>query len=173
MPAKGKKALFIIAPENFRDEELFETQKVLEASGIKTEVASSKAGKIKGSLGGIQEIEKTLLEVNLADYGAVIFIGGIGASVYFDDAIALAIAEETFRQNKILAAICVAPSILANAGVLRGKKATSFSSRKDNLVDKGALFTGEPVTVDGKIVTASGPAAAQNFGWKVVELLQK
>ncbi len=173
MPVKEKRALFIIAPENFRDEELFETKKVLDASEIKTEVVSSKTGEIKGSLGSVQRVEKTLLEVNVAEYGAVIFVGGSGASVYFDDAIALAIAEEAFRQDKVLAAICIAPSILANAGVLKGKKATSFSSQKDNLISKDALFTGEPVTVDGRIVTASGPAAAQDFGWEIVGLLQK
>lgn len=171
--AETKKALLIIAPENFRDEELFETKKVLEAAGIKTEVASSQTGVIKGMLGGTQEARKTLFEVNVSDYQAIVFVGGSGASVYFDDALALAIAEEAVRQGKVLAAICIAPSILANAGVLRGKKATAFPSEKENLMNKGADYTGEPVTVDDKIVTASGPAAARDFGWKIVELLQK
>jgi len=168
-----KKALLIIAPENFRDEELFETKKVLEAAGIKTEIASNQAGTIKGMLGGSQEVKKTLFDVNVSDYQAIVFVGGSGASVYFDDAIALAVAEEAVRQGKIVAAICIAPSILANAGILRGKKATAYPSEKENLVNKGAEFTGEPVTVDGQIVTASGPSAARDFGWKIVELLQK
>lgn len=167
-----KKALLIIAPENFRDEELFETKEILETAGIKTEVASAKKGVIKGMLGGTQEVRKTLFEVDVSDYQAIIFVGGSGAKVYFDDALALAIAEEAIRQNKVVAAICLAPSILANAGVLKGKRATAYPSEKENLIKKGAEFTGEPVTVDGQIVTASGPKSARDFGWKIVGLLQ-
>ena len=169
----NEKALLIIAPENFRDEELFETKEVLEEAGIRTEVVASKTGKIRGMLGGIQEVKKTLLEINVSDYQAIIFIGGSGASIYFDDAIALAIVEEGVRQNKIIAAICIAPSILANAGVLQGKKATAYPSEKENLINKGAEFTGESVTVEGRIITASGPDAARDFGWKIVELLKQ
>lgn len=163
--------MFIIAPENFRDEELFDTKKVLEASGIKTEVVSSKTGIIKGSQGGSQKVNRSLFEANIADYGAVIFIGGSGASVYYDDPIAQAIAEEAVNQDKVIGAICIAPSILANAGILMGKKATAFPSEKENLIDKGAVYCDDPVVVDHKIVTASGPQAAKDFGWKIVELL--
>ncbi len=168
-----KKVLLIIAPENFRDEELFETKKVLDAAGIKTEVASTKIGIIKGMLGGSQEVKKTILDISIVDYSAIVFVGGAGASVYFDDPIALAIAEEAVRQNKLIAAICIAPSILANAGILRDKKATSFLSEKDNLTKKGAEFTGDSVTIDNRIITASGPEAARDFGWKIVEFLQE
>lgn len=167
------RVLLIIAPENFRDEELFEIKKVLESSEIETEVVSSKTGMIKGMLGQTEEVKRTIFEINIADYEAIIFVGGKGASVYFDDPIALAVAEEAVRQNKIIGAICIAPSILANAGILNGKRATSFSSEKSNLVNKGSEYTGEKVTLDGKIVTASGPEAAKNFGWKIAELLQK
>jgi len=166
-----KKALFIIAPKDFRDEELFETKKVLESSGVETEVASLEVGLIKGTQGGTQKASKSLFEADIADYGVVIFVGGPGASVYFDDPIALAIVEEVVRQNKILGAICIAPSILANAGVLMGKKATAFSSEKDNLINKGAKFIDSPIIVDGNLVTAAGPEVAGDFGWKIVELL--
>jgi len=170
-PRKIKKALLIIAPEDFRDEELFDTRKVLEGAGIKTEVVSSKTGMIKGSQGGTEKVSRPLFEANVADYGAIIFVGGRGASVYFNDAIALAMAEEAVRQGKIVGAICIAPSILANAGVLMGKKATAFPSEKGNLISKGADYLQDPVVVDGQIVTASGPQAAKDFGWKIVELL--
>jgi len=162
----------IIAPENFRDEELFETKKVLEAAKIKTTVASSRTGLIKGMLGGIQEVKKSILDINVADYDAIIFIGGTGAAVYFDDAIALAVAEEAVRQGKILGAICIAPSILANAGILQGRMATAFASEKKNLISGGAKYTGEHVAVDRGIITASGPAAARDFAWKIVEFLK-
>ena len=167
-----KKALLIIAPKDFRDEELFETKKILEAAKIRTEVVSSRTGVIKGMLGGTQKVSKTLFQVNVSDYDAIIFIGGGGAKVYFDDALALAIAEEAVRQNKVLAAICLAPSILANAGVLTGKKATSFPSEKDNLIHNGVEYLDTGVVVDGRIISASGPQAVRDFAWKVVELLK-
>jgi len=170
--ANVKRALLIIAPGNFRDEELFETERILETAKIKTTVASSKTGMIKGMLGGTQEVKKSILDINVADYDAVIFIGGSGAAVYFDDAIALAIVEEVARQGKVLGAICIAPSILANAGILQGRKATVFISEKKNLISGGAKYTGESVVVDGRIITASGPAAARDFAWKIVELLK-
>ena len=167
------KVLLIVAPQDFRDEELFQPQEIFKASGLITEIASTQTGVIKGMLGGKVRADKDLLAVNVSDYQAIVFVGGTGASVYFDDAIALAIAEEAVRQGKIVAAICIAPSILANAGILRGKRATAYPSERENLISKGAEFTGEPVTVDGRIVTAAGPAAAREFGWKIVELLRQ
>jgi len=166
-----KKVLFIIAFENFRDEEFFEPKAILETSGFKTAVASSKKGTAESVLGKEQMVEKTIFDVNVADYIAVIFVGGSGAVCFFEDPIALAIAEETVFQRKVLGAICIAPSILANAGVLTGKKATCFSSEKEKLIAKGAEFIDEPVVIDGKIITANGPSAAKDFGWKIVEML--
>jgi protease I len=83
--------------------------------------------------------------------------------VYFDDPVAQNIAKEAVRENKILAAICIAPVILANAGVLRNKKATVFPSEKETLINAGAQYTGKDVEVDGNIITASGPQAAEKF----------
>ncbi len=167
------KVLFIIAPHGFRDEELLKPKEICEAAGFKTEIVSTRKGEATGMLGAKIKVSKNLLAVNISDYQAIIFVGGTGAREYFEDALALAIAEEAVRQNKVLAAICIAPSILANAGVLRSRRATAYPSEKDNLQAKGARYTGEPVTVDGKIITASGPETATEFGWKIVELLQK
>ena len=76
------------------------------------------------------------------------------------------------KQNKIIAAICIAPVTLANAGILNGKKATVFPSGKNDLIRNGAKYTGDSVTVDGNIITANGPMAAEAFGKKIVEMLK-
>ena len=73
---------------------------------------------------------------------------------------------------KIIAAICIAPVTLANAGILNGKKATVFPSGKNDLIRNGAKYTGDSVTVDGNIITANGPMAAEAFGKKIVEMLK-
>ena len=85
---------------------------------------------------------------------------------------ALSLAQKFYNAGKITAAICIAPVILANAGLLNGKKATSFPSEENALEDKGAAFTGNPVEADGLIVTAEGPKAARDFGKKIAQLLK-
>lgn len=169
----SKNILMVVAPENFQEKELSETKKVLKAANMGVEIASLKKGDLKGTSESTEKSDKEIFEVNVSDYDAVVFIGGEGAKVFFDDPIALAIAEEAARQDKIVAAICVAPSILANAGVLQGKKATAFPTEESNLNEKGAIYTPNPLVVDGKIVTASGPKVAKDFGWKIMELLGK
>lgn len=163
------KALFIIAPENFKDEEYFTPKSVLEANNIEVVTASLETEAT--SVGGKKQRADILLDQATTDYDAIVFIGGAGASVYFDNPKAHSLAKEFNNQGKIVAAICIAPSTLANAGVLEGKKATVFPSEKDNLEDKGTTYTGDDVTVDGNIITANGPAAAEEFGNKIVEKL--
>ncbi|MFZ5365883.1 MAG: DJ-1/PfpI family protein [Patescibacteria group bacterium] len=166
------KVLLVVAPKNFRDEEFLEPKKLLEESGITTEVASKGVNEAVGMFGAKTLIDKDLSEVNPGDYDAVVFIGGTGASIYFTDQTALGLAKSAYEKGKVVGAICIAPSILANSGILSGKNATSFSSEEGNLKAKGANYTGETVTVDGKIVTARGPEAAEEFGKKLVEVLQ-
>lgn len=171
MEPTGKKVLFVVAPQNFRDEEFLEPKKVLEENGISVEVASKGVGEAMGMFGAKATIDKGLGEVKADDYNAVVFIGGTGASGYFNDQTALNLAKSAFEKEKVVGAICIAPSILANAGLLSGKKVTAFSSEAENLKVKGASYTGETVAVDGKIVTARGPEAATEFGKKLVEIL--
>ncbi len=167
-------ALFIIAPENFRDEELSVPQKILENAEIETTIASKEAGICRGSLGGEIEAVIGLNQSNVEDFDAVIFVGGNGSEIYFDDSAAHLIAKKAIENGKVLAAICAAPAILARAGVLKEKSATVFSSPdyEEILKKGGANLTRADLEVDGKIITANGPSAAEKFGEKIVELLK-
>jgi len=166
------KILMIVAPENFRDEEYQKPREILEQAGAEITVASKGTTEAKGLLGAKVKVDKEIEQVNIDDYQAIVFVGGPGSAVYFDDQEALNLAKSADEKGKIVSAICIAPSILANAGILSGKKATAYSSEKDNLVAKGAQFTGESVVMDGKIITANGPEAAEEFGRKLVEILK-
>jgi protease I len=165
------KALLIIAPSRFRDEEYFHTKEELEKAKIGTVTASKTTDVSVGMLGGKVKPGKTLNEVDVNAYDAIVFIGGGGSQVYFDDQSALNIAKRAESAGKIVAALCIAPSILANAGILRGRKATAFPSEEMNMRAKGADFTGASLTVDGKIITANGPAAAKDFGKAIAHAL--
>ncbi len=169
--AADKAVVMIIAPQKFRDEELFDTKKVLEDAGATVKVASTSLDEATGMLRGTVTPDILVKDVKVADYDAVIFIGGSGASVYWDDATAHAIAKETVKADKVLGAICIAPVTLAKAGVLKDKNATVWKSEKQKLEDAGATYTGAAVEVDGKIITANGPKAAKQFGRAIANAL--
>jgi protease I len=166
-----KKVVMIIAPRNFRDEELFVTKEVLESAGFEVTIASKTMDTCVGMLGGEVKPDITNEQVNPEDYDAVVFVGGSGSSVYFNDETAKGIAKEAYEKGKVIGAICIAPSILANAGLLQGKKVTSFASEQGNLESKGAEYTGNSVERDGKIITADGPESAREFGKTIAESL--
>lgn len=175
---KNKKAVFIIAFDDFRDEEYFKTQEVLFKNDILIKVASIKKGQAKGADGGVVNIDLTLDELKVENFDAIIFIGGPGALEDLDNEKSYRIAREAVEKNKLLAAICISPTILAKAGVLNGKRATVWASALDRqpikiLEENGAEYINEKVVQDGKIVTANGPAASEEFGNKILEALKK
>jgi len=167
------KVLMVVAPQNFRDEEYQKPRQILEQAGFEIEVASKGVSEAVGMFGAKARVDKDITQVNVDDYLGVVFVGGTGAAVYFEDQNALNLAKNAFEKGKVVGAICIAPSILANAGILEGKKATVFFSEKESLTTKGVQYTGELVTVDGNIVTANGPGAVEKFGKKIVENLER
>ena len=176
-----KKIVMIIAPENFRDEELLVPKGHFEGKGIKVAVASTKKGPCKGSRGAVVNSELTLNEVNVSDFDAVLFVGGGGTPVIRKEERALEIAQETVVQGKVLGAICWAATTLAKAGVLEGKNATvwvgpdsEFGMDTNEYIESmGATYVAEGVVADGKIVTADGPAHAQQWAAEIEKLLGK
>ena len=167
----AKRAVLIVASENFRDEELFETKRALDATAVQTTIASTRTGFIRSMLGNIAEARILVSQLRVDDYDAIIFIGGPGAAEYFNNPVALNIAREAVSKRKILAAICIAPTVLANAGVLTGVRATGFLSEREKLVQAGAVYTGAPVERDRFIITGSGPTASVQFGRVVADAL--
>lgn len=168
-----KKVLFVIAPDDFRDEELFVPQDELTKCGYETWIASHKTGTCKGVKGGVAQSDMVLEDVDTNDFEAVIFVGGKGSEVFFEDPHAFKVAQAMHGLGKTVAAICIAPVILANAGILKKKNATVFESESKTIEAKGAHYTGEGVVVDGNIVTADGPKNAKKFGQTLCEVLNK
>jgi len=167
-----QKVVMIIAQENFRDEELSEPKEYLERNGIEVKVASTTLERVKGMLGLKVKPDILLSDINPRDFEAIIFVGGIGASQYWEDPVAHKLAQDALNANRIVAAICIAPVTLAKAGILKGKRATVWSSESDQLNEAGANYTGQPVEKDGNIITASGPFAARRFAEELVRVLQ-
>src|SRR5690242_19759459 len=133
----GKRAVFVIAFRGFRDEELLEPKAALEKEGAAVLVASSALGAAEGMLGARVEPDLIYTAIKVDELDALVFIGGEGAAEYWEDRAAHKLAREAQAKQKVLGAICFAPSTLANAGLLEGRRATCFATRKGHLQARG------------------------------------
>jgi protease I len=164
--ARMKKALVIIASQGYQDVELKGVRDGLYEAGFKVILGSTEAGGCFGKFGGKEVAQMAIRDVRVGDYDRIVFIGGPGASMLAEEEDVLQLAKNTVQAGKPLGAICIAPTILAAAGILRGKRATVWDEEGEqiNLLKKaGAHYTGEAVTIDGTIITANGPDAAVQF----------
>lgn len=167
------KVLIVIDPQDFQDTEFAEPKEELEKAGHKITIASTHKGLCFGALGSKVESDIAIKDAKAKDYDAIIFIGGPGSAIYFDNKPALELIKQMNKDRKIIGSICIAPVTLALAGILKGKKATVFPTQSKAIESRGAKYLKEPVVVDGNIVTADGPSSARLFGKTLVKLLGK
>lgn len=170
MDLGSKKVIMIIAPENFRDEEYFDTRESLEKMGVDVKVASVSNPAISGIDKREVEIDIMLPEIT-DEFDGIVFVGGGGAKVYFQNKTALDLARRYYEDGKIVAAICIAPLILGHAGIMSGKKATCWEGGAKDLKDFGVEYTASNVKIDGNIITANGPKSSLDFGRTIAENL--
>ena len=168
---KNKRVLMVIAPKNFKDEEYYVPKEIFETMGMRVSTSSTASEAV--SVAGRKQLVDVMLDKATSNYDAVIFIGGPGAVVLFDNEHALNLAKEFFNKGKLTGAICIAPTILANAGILQGKRATAFPSEESSLLEKGAIYTASLVTIDGNIITGKNPGAAREFASQIIKILGK
>ncbi|MDD5071972.1 MAG: DJ-1/PfpI family protein [Patescibacteria group bacterium] len=167
----GAKILMVVAPKDFRDAEYSEPRKVFDDAGAQVKVASIQSGVAVGAEGAKVNIDLVAGEARPEDFDAVAFIGGPGMAEIINDETLEILARKFYAEDKITSAICVAPAILAQAGVLQGKNATSWSGVREILEKNGASFLEQAVVADGKIITAEGPEAARQFGEEIIKAL--
>lgn len=172
-----KKIAIIISPKGYQDTEFGTPYRYFKDQGATVDVYSTKKGIAYGSVGGTFNVEHTLSELNVSNYNAIVFVGGPGTPLLRSDNNSEKIAKDTIIAGKILGAICWSPTILAKAGVLKGKNATVWYGPDEEfgmltseyLESQGAKYTGKDVTIDGNIITADGPSSAQKYAealWK-------
>lgn len=164
------RTILMILEWGFSDGEFNRTRPVFESAGAQVVTASGRP-RILSTRGMVLLVDKLLSEVKVEEYDAIVFVGGRGAMGYWDDPVAHRIAQEAMALDKVLGAICLAPMILANAGVLDGRRATMAPAYGDSLKAQGAVYTGASLEVDGKIVTAYGPESPEQLAMAIVNLL--
>lgn len=173
-PVDKQKVLFIIAFEGFKDEELEVPKQILEQAGATSVIASDQKGMAKGADGTQILVEISLDEINVDNYAAIVFVGGPGTPDHlWGNSDAINIAQNAYAKGKIIGAICLAPGVLAEAGILEGKRVTAFHTAKDKLEQAGATFVDQNVVIDGNIITANGPGAADKFAEAIGDQLFK
>jgi len=168
------KVVIVVAPDKYRDEELAEPVEALNKAGIPFDIASIRPGTCTGMLGGKTQAGISFEEIDPKNYDGLIIIGGSGCQLHlWEDDVLVQLARFFHESGKVVAAICLAPAVLARAGILKGKKATAYDSPAAFFEMKkgGAVLVGQPVVTDHRIITANGPAAARDFAAAVVKEL--
>jgi protease I len=172
-PAQGtpKRAVMVLPSQGFRDEELIDTVRVLNASSILTVIAGPEVGVVRGMLGTAIQVEMPLQQLDVDKFDAIVFVGGTGSLEYVNNPLATSVAGEAIRKGKIVAASSMAPMILASAGLLKGVSVTGFNGNRQALISAGATYTGKAVERDRLIITSSGPTATVLFAKAIAEAL--
>jgi protease I len=172
---KGKRVA-IIATDGFEQAELTEPQKFLKNEGADVHVVSLKSGSIKGwdmtDWGDKVDVDKTIDEVKVEDYDALVLPGGqINPDKLRLESSVVDFVREFAHSGKPLAAICHGPWLLVEADVVRGKHITSWPSLKTDLRNAGAEWQDSEVVVDSNIITSRKPDDLKAFNQKIEELL--
>ena len=171
MKLTEKKVIIILSQRNFCDEEYQKSRAVFESSGINCSVASSVSSQVEGMEGLFVKPDLKIKNVNVKNYNALCLIGGVGCTEYWHDKMVHNIASQAWKAGILIGAICLAPIILANAGLLKGKCATVYPSAASYIERRGVKYSSKSVEIENKIITANGPEVADLFARKICEIL--
>jgi len=154
--------------EGFEEVEALTVVDVLRRADIQVDTVGVIGSVINSAHGVRVMVDKRLSEVLQSDYDAIILPGGNPGYINLSRSSQLIEMLKKFNsQNKLIGAICGAPSILAKEGLLDNKRATIFPGNEKLL----AYPRDKPVVIDGNIITSQGPGTAMEFALKIVEKL--
>lgn len=144
---------------------------ILRRAGVQVTTASLGDKTIKASRGALLVADMTLDEALEQEFDMIVLPGGMpGAEHLKNDPRIITRLQHMAAKNKHIAAICAAPMALHAAGLLEGRRATSFPGVLEALTGSHVILT-DPVVVDGNIITSRGPGTAMDFALRLVELL--
>ncbi len=172
------KKIAVLAADGYEQSELESPVKALKEAGADVEIVSLKSGKIRSmkdhEWSDSVEVDRTVSNADASKYDALLLPGGVinPDAVRADDD-AVAFVKEFFSLDKPVAAICHGPQTLITAGVVEGKKMTSFAAVAIDLKNAGANWVDEEVVTDGNLTTSRKPADLPAFNKRIVEEFAK
>jgi protease I len=174
---KGKSVAILVA-DGFEQSELEQPRAALAKAGAETSLVSPNQDVVKGwngkGWGDTIDVDVPLNEANPEDYDALLLPGGVmNPDKLRTMPMAVEFVRNLFLAGKPVAAICHGPQMLIEAGVVRGRKLTSFPSLKTDLTNAGAKWVDEPVVVDNGLVTSRKPADIPQFNAKMIEEIEE
>lgn len=174
MPDIADARILMIATDGFEDSELLEPRRLLRERGAEITLASLETGSIEGDNGATVEVDRTVGEVDAADYDILILPGGTkNPDALRMEPGVVATIRAFAEAGKPVAAICHGPWLLIEADLVRGKRATSWPSIRTDLRNAGAEVVDEAAVTDGNIVTSRKPEDIPAFTEAVIALYEK
>lgn len=162
-----KKRVLCLIAEGFEEIETVTPVDLLRRAGVEVVIASLNGGTVTGRCGIRLEADSSLAEVNSGACDLLLIPGGPGVNVLRVDGRAAALAQAFAAEGKMIAAICAAPLILNDAGLLEGRRFTAHFSTRGDLPN----LLSERVVIDGKLITSRGAGTALDLGFALVEYL--
>lgn len=145
---------------------------LLVRAGVEVITAGLEEGPVTASRGVVLVPQMTLDEALKRDYDMVVLPGGMPGAEHLDNDPRIAeLLRKMAESEKFTAAICAAPRVLANAGLLSGKRATSYPGHLDKMDLPDVSYEEQPVVMDGKVITSRGPGTAMDFTLFLIEKL--
>jgi 4-methyl-5(b-hydroxyethyl)-thiazole monophosphate biosynthesis len=142
------------------------------SAGPGSDSASASSGAVTGSHGIAVQTDARLTDLDQADFEMIVLPGGMpGAAHLKDDTRVVDMLRRASERGGYVAAICAAPSVLAHAGLLDGRAATSFPGFLDERSTPGLQLSTAPVVIDGRVITSRGPGTAIDFSLTLIEML--
>jgi protease I len=171
----GKTIAFLVAPEGIEQVELTEPWSAVEQAGGTPRLLSTSSGKVQAfnhlDRADTFGVDQVVGDADPAAYDGLVLPGGVAnPDALRMDADAVAFVRDYVAAGRPVAAICHAPWTLVEAGVVRGKRVTSWPSLQTDLRNAGADWVDEEVVVDGKLVTSRNPDDLPAFNEAMVEL---
>ena len=145
---------------------------LLRRAEIDVVTAGLNEGPIRASRGVVLLPDTTLDQALAQEYDMVVLPGGLpGADHLEQDPRIIDLLQRMAASGQYTAAVCAAPKVLAAAGLLDGKRVTSYPGFLDKMRVAGMSYLTDPVVIDGKITTSRGPGTAMDFALALIEQL--
>ena len=173
----SRKVAFLVASEGIERVELTEPWAAVADAGFEPVLVSPESGEVQTfdhlDRAETQRVDVTVGEAEPEDYAALVLPGGVAnPDALRMDEQAVAFAQKFLGSGKPVAAICHAPWTLVEAGVLDGRRLTSWPSLRTDIANAGGTWTDEKVVVDGNLITSRKPDDLPAFISALLEALQ-